>query len=107
MAAQKKKQPFKGLGLEHMNSPCPVLPGQLTRSDLRSSQFHVMYFIFLCSLFTNYAQPNIDIFHLRQTAILCLRERDLLNRFAAEVSQYQAQGESKEYAVILVSFLLL
>ncbi|KAJ8638838.1 hypothetical protein MRB53_015532 [Persea americana] len=75
MAAQKKKQPFKGLGLEHMNNPCPVLPGQLTRSDLRSSQFH--------------------------TAILCLRERDLLNRFAAEVSQYQAQGESKEYAVIL------
>lgn len=48
MAAQKKKQPFKGLGLEHMNGPCPVLPGQLTRSDLRSSQFQVMYFIFLC-----------------------------------------------------------
>ncbi|CAN6700537.1 unnamed protein product [Malus baccata var. baccata] len=30
----------------------------------------------------------------------CLRERDLLNRFAMEVSQHQKQGESKEYSVI-------
>ncbi|XP_058095758.1 acyl-coenzyme A oxidase 3, peroxisomal-like [Magnolia sinica] len=75
IAAQKKKKPFKGLGLEHMNGPCPVIPAQLTSSDLRSSQF--------------------------QTEILCLRERDLLKRFATEVSQYQAQGESKDYAVIL------
>ncbi|PRQ23880.1 putative acyl-CoA oxidase [Rosa chinensis] len=31
----------------------------------------------------------------------CLRERDLLNRFAMEVSQQQKQGESKEYSVLL------
>ncbi|KAL8109528.1 hypothetical protein AgCh_025587 [Apium graveolens] len=33
--------------------------------------------------------------------ILCLRERDLLNRFSAEVSQYQAQGVSTEQAFTL------
>ncbi|XP_077249320.1 putative acyl-coenzyme A oxidase, partial [Tasmannia lanceolata] len=36
-----------------------------------------------------------------QTDIVCLRERDLLKRFATEVSRYQAQGESREYAFIL------
>lgn len=102
MAAQKKKRPFKGLGLEHMNSHCPVLPAQFTRSDLRSSKFQVMDFSFArCTL--HKLLPNlIDICYLCQTEILCLRERDLLGRFAAEVSRYQAQGESKEYAVILV-----
>lgn len=40
---------------------------------------------------------QIDVFHLR--------ERDLLSRFAAEVSQYQAQGESKESAFLLVRTL--
>eukprot|EP00262_Sarcandra_glabra_P004236 TRINITY_DN1519_c2_g1_i2.p1 TRINITY_DN1519_c2_g1~~TRINITY_DN1519_c2_g1_i2.p1 ORF type:complete len:177 (-),score=30.01 TRINITY_DN1519_c2_g1_i2:354-884(-) len=58
-----------------MNNPCPVIQAQLTRSSLRSSQF--------------------------QTNIFCLRERDLLEHFATKVSQYQAQGESKEYAFIL------
>lgn len=43
---------------------------------------------------------------LWQNDIFCLRERDLLNRFAAEVSQYQAQGESKESAFIVVRTLL-
>ncbi|XP_059663214.1 acyl-coenzyme A oxidase 3, peroxisomal-like [Cornus florida] len=75
VAAKKRNVPFKGLGLDHMNKSSPVIPSQLTSSILRSIQF--------------------------QTDIFCLRERDLLNRFAAEVSQYQAQGESKEYAFIL------
>lgn len=72
ISAKRKKTPFKGLGLEHMNKSCPVIPSQVTSSTLRSQQF------------------QIDVF--------CLRERDLLNRFAIEISQRQAQGESKEYA---------
>ncbi|KAI3866020.1 hypothetical protein MKX03_016372 [Papaver bracteatum] len=75
IAAQKMKKPFKGLGLEHMNGPCPAIPAQLTSSILRSTNF------------------QMDIF--------CLRERDLLHRFASEVSQLQAQGESKVNAFIL------
>lgn len=75
IAAKKSNKPFKGFGLEHMNNPCPVIPSQLTSSTLRCSKF--------------------------QTDAFLLRERDLLNRFAAEVSQFQAQGESKEYAFIL------
>ncbi|OEL25806.1 Acyl-coenzyme A oxidase 3, peroxisomal [Dichanthelium oligosanthes] len=39
LAAQKKKQPFKGLGLEQLNGPSPVIPDKLTSSILRSSQF--------------------------------------------------------------------
>ena len=39
---------------------------------------------------------------LHQTDAFCLRERDLLNRLAAEVSQYEARGNSKEYAFIQV-----
>ncbi|KAH0983187.1 hypothetical protein GBA52_010364 [Prunus armeniaca] len=75
IAAQKRSKPFKALGLEHMNKPCPVIPSQLTSSTLQSSQF------------------QMDAF--------CLRERDLLTRFAMEVSERQKQGESKEYSVIL------
>ncbi|KAK9152944.1 hypothetical protein Sjap_000424 [Stephania japonica] len=75
LAAQKRNKPFKGLGLEHMNEACPVIPAQLTSSIVRSAEF--------------------------QTAIFRLRERDLLTRFAAEVSNHQAQGQSKEYAFIL------
>ncbi|MBA0592698.1 hypothetical protein Gorai_009673, partial [Gossypium raimondii] len=75
MAAQKPNKAFKGLGLEHMNKPCPVIPSQLTTTTLRCSQF--------------------------QMDVLCLRERDLLNRFVAEVSQCQAKGESKEHAFIM------
>ncbi|KAI3859267.1 hypothetical protein MKW98_007648 [Papaver atlanticum] len=75
IAAQKRKKPFKGLGLEHMNDPCPVIPAELTSSILRSINF------------------QMDIFFLR--------ERDLLHRFASEVSQLQAQGESKENAFML------
>ncbi|MBA0766103.1 hypothetical protein Gotri_015178 [Gossypium trilobum] len=72
VAAKKRKKAFKGLGLEHMNKPCPVIPSQLTSTALRSSQF--------------------------QMDALCVRERDLLNRFAAEISHYQAKGLSKEHA---------
>ncbi|KAK1568233.1 hypothetical protein Q3G72_021990 [Acer saccharum] len=72
IAAQRKNIPFQGFGLEHMNKPCPVIPSQLTSSTLRSSQF------------------QMDAF--------CLRERDLLSRFVAEVSQLQAKGETKEIA---------
>ncbi|KAE8662197.1 Acyl-coenzyme A oxidase 3, peroxisomal [Hibiscus syriacus] len=72
MAAQKRNKVFKGLGLEHMNKPCPVIPSQLTSTTLRCSQF--------------------------QMDALCLRERELLNRFVADVSQYLAKGESKEQA---------
>lgn len=75
VACQKKNKPFSGLGLEHMNKPLPVIPSQLTSSTIRSSEF------------------QIDIFHLR--------ERDLLRRFAEEVSEYQSRGESKESAFIL------
>ncbi|XP_040863443.1 acyl-coenzyme A oxidase 3, peroxisomal isoform X2 [Glycine max] len=75
VASQKKKKPFSGLGLEHMNKPLPVIPSQLTSSYIRNSEF------------------QIDLFHLR--------ERDLLRRFAEEVSEYQSRGESKESAFIL------
>ncbi|KAG6404904.1 hypothetical protein SASPL_132481 [Salvia splendens] len=72
IATKRKNKPFKELGLEHMNKPSPTIPSQLSSSTVHSSQF--------------------------QNDIFCLRERDLLNRFAAEVSKYLAQGESKESA---------
>ncbi|KAK2380819.1 peroxisomal acyl-coenzyme A oxidase [Trifolium repens] len=75
IACQTKNKPFKGLGLEHMNKSCPVIPSQLTSSTIKSSEF------------------QIDLFHLR--------ERDLLKRFAEEVSEHQSQGNSKESAFIL------
>ncbi|CAK9172865.1 unnamed protein product [Ilex paraguariensis] len=75
VAAKKRNKPFNGLGLDHMNKSCPVIPSKPTSSTLRSVEF--------------------------QTNIFCLRERDLLNRFAAEVSQHQGQGESKEHALIV------
>ncbi|XP_031492839.1 acyl-coenzyme A oxidase 3, peroxisomal [Nymphaea colorata] len=73
--SRKKNQPIKVLGLEHMNSPRPVIPEILTSAILRSSQF--------------------------QTQMFCLRERDLLNQFALEISEHVAQGKSKEHAFIL------
>ncbi|RCV21652.1 hypothetical protein SETIT_4G154600v2 [Setaria italica] len=75
LAAQKKKKPFKGLGLEHLNGPSPVIPDKLTGSILRSSKF------------------QMDLF--------CLRERDLLKQFAEEVSLHLARGESREKALML------
>uniref|UniRef100_A0A2P2JHP5 Acyl-coenzyme A oxidase n=2 Tax=Rhizophora mucronata TaxID=61149 RepID=A0A2P2JHP5_RHIMU len=75
VAAQKKSKPFSSLGLEHMNEPCPVIPSQLTSTSLRSSQF------------------QINMFRMR--------ERELLDRFAAEVTQHQAREKSKEFSIIL------
>ncbi|OMP10218.1 Acyl-CoA oxidase/dehydrogenase, type 1 [Corchorus olitorius] len=72
VAAQKKNKPFKGLGLEHMNKPCPVIPSQLTSTTLRCSQF--------------------------QMDALCLR--DVLLPISHK-SQHVAKGESKEHAFIM------
>ncbi|KAI9093209.1 hypothetical protein K1719_027223 [Acacia pycnantha] len=74
IANRKKNKPFAGLGLDYMNKPQPVIPSLLTSFTVRSSQ------------------SQIDMFRLR--------ERDLLSRFAAEVSEYQALGESAESAFI-------
>ncbi|CAH9089105.1 unnamed protein product [Cuscuta europaea] len=79
VAAKRANKPFKGLGLEHMNECTPVIPSQLSSDALRSISF--------------------------QNNILRLRERDLLIRFAAEVSHNQSQGQSKEHA-FAVSYLL-
>ncbi|CAN4117564.1 unnamed protein product [Withania somnifera] len=75
VAAKRSKKPFKGLGLEHMNNSRPIVPSQLTSHTMRLAQF--------------------------QNDIFCLRERDLLERIAAEVSLCQAHGKSKEYAFTL------
>ncbi|CAA0836960.1 Acyl-coenzyme A oxidase 3- peroxisomal [Striga hermonthica] len=74
VSAKKRDKPFKELGLEHMNKPQPNIPSQLTADTVRSTEF--------------------------QNDMFCLRERDLLNRFATEVTKYQMQGESKESAFI-------
>ncbi|KAL6966136.1 Acyl-coenzyme A oxidase 3, peroxisomal [Sarracenia purpurea var. burkii] len=73
VAAKKKNRAFRGLGLEHMNKSCPIIPSELTSSTLRSTQL------------------QIDVF--------CLREQDLLGRFASEVSEHQVRGQNKEYAL--------
>ncbi|KAF7102501.1 hypothetical protein CFC21_103628 [Triticum aestivum] len=75
LTTQRKKKSFKGLGLEHLNGPCPVIPHSLTSDILRSSKF------------------QMDLF--------CLRERDLLKQFAEEVARHLAQGESREKALML------
>nr|XP_043625835.1 acyl-coenzyme A oxidase 3, peroxisomal-like [Erigeron canadensis] len=71
VAAKKRNKEIQGMGLEHLNKPAPIIPSQLTSSALRTAQL--------------------------QTDIFRLRERDLLHRFVTEVSQRQAQGESKEH----------
>lgn len=75
IATQRKKKPFKGLGLEHLNGPCPIIPDSLTSVILRSSKF------------------QMDLF--------CLRERNLLQQFTEDVSHHLAQGESREKALML------
>ncbi|XP_051151873.1 acyl-coenzyme A oxidase 3, peroxisomal-like [Andrographis paniculata] len=72
LAAKRTNKPFKELGLEHMNTRIPTIPTQLSGSTARSAEF--------------------------QNNIFCLRERDLLTRFAAQVAALQAQGETKESA---------
>ncbi|KAF2556172.1 hypothetical protein F2Q68_00012974 [Brassica cretica] len=75
VSCKKRNKPFKGLGLEHMNSPLPVLPTQLTSSTLRCSHF--------------------------QKNVFCLRERDLLERYTCEVAELQERGESREFSFLL------
>lgn len=41
LAAKKRNKAIKGLGLEHLNKPAPIIPTQLTSSTLRTSQFQV------------------------------------------------------------------
>ncbi|KAJ4846940.1 hypothetical protein Tsubulata_011499, partial [Turnera subulata] len=79
LAAKKHNRPLQVFGLEHMNEPTPVIPPQLSSSILRSSQF--------------------------QIAALRLRERDLLHRFASQVSQHQFWGETKDQAINLAYHL--
>ncbi|CAF1923961.1 hypothetical protein Bca4012_069877 [Brassica carinata] len=76
VSCKKRNKPFKGLGLEHMNSPLPVLPTQLTSSTLRCS-------------------------HFQQKNVFCLRERDLLERYTCEVAELQERGESRELSFLL------
>ncbi|KAJ0244946.1 Acyl-CoA oxidase/dehydrogenase [Hirschfeldia incana] len=75
VSCKKRKKPFKGLGLKHMNIPRPVLPTQLTSSILRCSQF--------------------------QKNVFCLRERDLLERYTCEVAELQGRGETREFSFLL------
>ncbi|KAJ4841802.1 hypothetical protein Tsubulata_021320 [Turnera subulata] len=77
--AKKHNRPLQVFGLEHMNEPSPIIPPQLSSSILRSSQF--------------------------QIAALRLRERDLLHRFASEVSLHQLRGETKDQAINLAYHL--
>ncbi|KAG2267194.1 hypothetical protein Bca52824_061749 [Brassica carinata] len=70
MSCKKRNKPFKGLGLEHMNSPLPVLP---TNSHLLPSDVAT------------------------QKNVFCLRERDLLERYTCEVAELQERGESREF----------
>ncbi|CAN6883782.1 unnamed protein product, partial [Brassica oleracea] len=75
VSCKKRETPFKGLGLEHMNSPRPVLPTQLTSSALRCSHF--------------------------QKNAFSIRERDLLERYTCEVEEIQGRGESREFTFLL------
>ncbi|GJY05039.1 acyl-coenzyme A oxidase 3, peroxisomal-like protein [Tanacetum coccineum] len=68
MAAKKRNKPIICLGLEHLNKPVPIIPSYLTSSTIRNAKF--------------------------QKDIFCLRERDLLQRFATQVSQLKGHGES-------------
>ncbi|KAJ4846937.1 hypothetical protein Tsubulata_011489 [Turnera subulata] len=79
LAAKKHNRALLEFGLEHMNEPSPVIPPQLSSSILRSSQF--------------------------QIAALRLRERDLLHRFASEVSNHQFRGETRDHAINLAYHL--
>lgn len=93
-----------------MNGAHPVIPSQLTSSTLGSSQFQVKFSLFLTFLFILNSGGGYECFCLLvlyQMDAFCLRERDLLNRFAMEVSQHQKHGQSKEHAFILVRVLCL
>lgn len=61
VAAKKRNKPFKGLGLEHVNLPCPVVPSQLTSSAMRSVNFQVMinFLMMLVLLFIETTWSNM------------------------------------------------
>lgn len=42
LGAKKQNKPIKGLGLEHLNKPAPIIPTHLTSSSLRTAQFQVI-----------------------------------------------------------------
>lgn len=66
--AQKKGRPLSGMGLEHVNGPRPTIPSHLDRETLRDGKF-------LLALFQ-------------------LRERDLLERFAYDMSKRLKTGQA-------------
>ncbi|KAJ7546644.1 hypothetical protein O6H91_08G048700 [Diphasiastrum complanatum] len=74
LTSKKKGKPLKGLGLEHINGPPPVLSSDAGFS-LRDKNF------------------QIALFHLR--------ERDLLQRLAQRVTQLTSKGSSTTDALVL------
>lgn len=89
-----------------MNKPLPVIPSQLTSSTVRSSEFQVIIWLYLWTFGdTMWKLLSVSYLSLTQIDLFHLRERDLLRRFAEEVSEYQSRGESKESAFILVRIL--
>ncbi|BBN04025.1 acyl-CoA oxidase [Marchantia polymorpha subsp. ruderalis] len=64
----KRKKPVKSVGLDHMNAPRPIIPAKFTSDLLRNSKF--------------------------QLALFQLRERDLLERLAEDVTQRVSRGVS-------------
>lgn len=66
--ALKRKKPIKSVGLEYMNKPRLIVPAQLDSSTIRNPEF--------------------------QLGLLQLRERDLLERLAEDVTQRIRRGTS-------------
>lgn len=74
LAAKQKGKPMKGMGLEHINGPAPVIPEELNKTTLRDPGF--------------------------QLALLQLRERGLLELLFSQVSSLVTKGVSMTDAVI-------
>ncbi|KAL3683937.1 hypothetical protein R1sor_001959 [Riccia sorocarpa] len=66
LSALRRKKPIKSVGLEYMNGPRPIIPANLGSALLRNSKF--------------------------QVTLLQLRERDLLERLAADVMDRVSRG---------------
>eukprot|EP00850_Spirogloea_muscicola_P002206 SM000008S22295 [mRNA] locus=s8:979861:985310:+ [translate_table: standard] len=64
--AKKARKPIAGLGMEHMNGPRPQIPASLGSSQLRDPELQLVLFQ--------------------------LRERDLLERLAGDISQRLGRG---------------
>eukprot|EP00850_Spirogloea_muscicola_P022010 SM000272S10277 [mRNA] locus=s272:131970:137418:- [translate_table: standard] len=65
-AAKKARKPIVGLGMEHVNGPRPQIPASLGSSQLRDPELQLLLFQ--------------------------LRERDLLERLAGDISQRLGRG---------------